>query len=490
MNYLGYTCLFTYFGILIVLSIYGVHRYHMVWLYYWYKKNVPVPKGTFQSLPRVTVQLPVYNEMYVVRRLIESVVLIDYPRELLEIQVLDDSTDETRNIAAECVAEMRKRGHDIIYIHRDNRDGFKAGALENGLKSAQGEFLAVFDADFVPNPDIILKTIQFFTDNEIGMVQVRWGHLNADYSVLTEIQSILLDGHFMIEHTARNRSGRFFNFNGTAGIWRRECIIDGGGWQHDTLTEDLDLSYRAQMKGWKFAYLNDVVVPAELPVEMNSFKTQQHRWAKGSIQTGKKILPRLWKSKVPLKVKIEATFHLTNNISYLLMIAVCLLMFPSVLIRNKLGWPILSLIDIPLFFAASFSLVFFYICSQIEIYKGWIKKLRYIPLITSVGIGLCVNNSSAVLEALFNVKTAFTRTPKFGIERANDNWRSRKYRGIKSFYSLIELLFSLYFTFFLVFALMHGMYLLVPFLVLFQIGFLNVAFLSFFQGRIKNKVSV
>ncbi|MCA9521577.1 MAG: glycosyltransferase family 2 protein, partial [Myxococcales bacterium] len=315
------TFLIVYFALLFLLSIYGAHRYYMAYLFYKHKKDKPEPKAEFEQLPKVTIQLPMYNEMFVAERLIDATCAVRYPADRLEIQVLDDSTDETQQIARQAVERHRALGINIHYIHRTNRQGYKAGALQEGMEVAHGEFLAVFDADFVPQPDFLEKTIQYFTNDEVGMVQVRWEHLNREFSLLTRAQSVLLDGHFMIEHTARNRSGRFFNFNGTAGIWRRTTIVDAGGWQHDTLTEDLDLSYRAQIEGWKFVYLNDVISPAEIPVEMNSFKSQQHRWAKGSIQTAKKLLPRIFASKrLPFKVKVEAFFHLTNNLAYLLMV--------------------------------------------------------------------------------------------------------------------------------------------------------------------------
>ena len=303
-----------YFGVLCILSIYGLHRYHLVYLYFKYRNNSPKPLSKLAALPRVTVQLPIFNEMYVVQRLIDSICRLNYPRDLLEVQVLDDSTDETRELVRKKVGEYAALGYQIHYIRRRRRTGFKAGALEHGLKYATGELVAIFDADFTPHPDTLLKTIDYFSDPEIGMIQIRWDHINRDYSLLTKVQSILLDGHFILESTTRNRSGRFFNFNGTAGIWRRKAIQEAGGWQHDTLTEDLDLSYRAQMKGWKFIFIPDFTAPAEIPVDMNSFKSQQYRWAKGSIQTGKKILPKILLSQLPLRVKIEAFFHLTDNL--------------------------------------------------------------------------------------------------------------------------------------------------------------------------------
>jgi cellulose synthase/poly-beta-1,6-N-acetylglucosamine synthase-like glycosyltransferase len=302
-----------YFFVLVILAVYGWHRYYLVYLYMKHKDQQPTPLGRFDRLPSVTIQLPLYNEMYVVDRLIESVCAIDYPRELLEIQVLDDSTDETRAIAELAVRRHAVQGIDIKYIHRTDRHGYKAGALDEAMRVAKGEFIAIFDADFSPQRDFLMRTIHHFTSDKVAMVQTRWGHINEDYSLLTKIQAILLDAHFVLEHGGRNRGGCFFNFNGTAGIWRREAIVDAGGWQHDTLTEDLDLSYRAQLRGWQFIFLPDHVAPAELPVEMNAFKSQQHRWAKGSIQTFLKLMPRILHSDLPLRVKAEAFFPLSAN---------------------------------------------------------------------------------------------------------------------------------------------------------------------------------
>src|SRR5213079_2923260 len=405
-----------YFFVLIVLAIYGWHRYYLVYLYLSNRDKEPTLGPPLDPLPAVTIQLPLYNEMYVADRLIDAVCRIEYPRELLEIQVLDDSTDETCEVAELAVRRCAAQGHDIKYIHRGNRVGFKAGALEEGLKTARGEFVAIFDADFLPTSDFLTRIMPHFAGSKIGMVQARWGHINQDYSLLTKIQSILLDGHFVLEHGGRHRSGRFFNFNGTAGIWRRTAIADAGGWQHDTLTEDLDLSYRAQMRGWKFIFLPDIVSPAEVPVEMNAFKSQQHRWAKGSIQTCRKLLPQILQADLPLGVKAEAFFHLTANFNYLLMSLLSVLMFPAMVIRYNMGWYEMLLIDVPLFFAATMSVCNFYVVCQREIHKDWVSRLRYMPFLMSIGIGLCVNNTKAVLEALFDKKTAFERTPKYHIE--------------------------------------------------------------------------
>jgi cellulose synthase/poly-beta-1,6-N-acetylglucosamine synthase-like glycosyltransferase len=475
-----------YFTLLTVLAIYGSHRYRMAYLYYRHKYKLPTPKGILARLPRVTIQLPVFNEMYVVERLIDAVCRIEYPRELLEIQVLDDSTDETCAIARACVERQLRAGHDIKYIHREDRAGFKAGALEHGLKTATGELVGVFDADFVPSPDFLRRTVPFFADSQVGMVQVRWGHLNRDFSVLTQAQSIFLDGHFVIEHTARHRSGCFFNFNGTAGLWRRTCIEDAGGWQHDTLTEDLDLSYRAQLKGWSFIFLPDVISPAEVPVDMNAFKSQQHRWAKGSIQTAKKLLPTILRSRLPWKVKREAFFHLTNNGAYLLMVLLSVLMPISMVVRFHHGMYQTLFLDLPFCITATASVCFFYVATQRELGLSWWKRLKYLPFLMSLGIGLAVNNAKAVLEALVGYQTGFTRTPKTGVEgKATRVPVKKSYRGRKSLLPVVELLFGVYFSGALWYAWSAGIYTSVPFLVLFQVGFLYVGLTSLFQGRLR-----
>src|SRR4051794_16026766 len=473
-----------YFFVLSILAIYGWHRYYLVYLYMKNKGKQP-PQGQLPALavlPRVTIQLPIFNEMYVADRLIDAVVEMDYPAELLEVQVLDDSTDETTEIAAMAVRRHKSRGCNIQYLHRVDRRGYKAGALEAGLQVATGEVIAIFDADFIPSSDFLMRTLpHIVSDPKVGMVQARWGHINQDYSLLTKIQSMLLDAHFMLEHGGRNRAGCFFNFNGTAGIWRREAITSAGGWQHDTLTEDLDLSYRAQLIGWKFKFLPHVVSPAEVPVEMNSFKSQQHRWAKGSIQTCMKLLPRILRSNQPLSVKAEAFFHLTANFNYLLMALLSVLMFPAMWVRYNMGWTEMLLIDIPLFAAATLSVCNFYIVSQRELYPDWRTRLKYLPFLMSIGIGLSVNNTRAVLEALFHKQSEFARTPKYGIERDSDDWSGKKYHQTIGVQTLIELGLGLYFTGTVFYALSNQIYGTVPFLMLFQVGFLYTSLLSILQ---------
>jgi len=471
-----------YFFILVILAAYGWHRYYLVYIYMRHRHETPVPRARFERLPVVTIQLPFYNELYVAERLIDSVCRIDYPRDRLEIQVLDDSTDETQAVARRAVERQRALGVDITYLHRADRAGYKAGALEAGLREARGEFVAIFDADFLPTPDFLERAIHHFTDPAIGMVQARWGHVNQDFSLLTKVQSILLDAHFVLEHGGRNRAGLFFNFNGTAGIWRRETIADAGGWQHDTLTEDLDLSYRAQLRGWRFVFLPDLVAPAEVPVEMNAFKSQQHRWAKGSIQTARKLLPRILASDLPFTVKKEAFFHLTANFNYLLMVALSILMFPSMVIRYSMGWYEMILIDVPLFMAATFSVGNFYVVCQRELYQDWVARLKYLPFLMAVGIGLAVNNTKAVVEALIDHRSEFARTPKYGVQKAgSDEWLSKKYRQTLHLQPMIELALGLYFTWTVVYALANGIYGTLPFLVLFQAGFLYMGVVSIVQ---------
>ena len=473
--------LVAYFFVLIILAIYGWHRYYLVYLYMKNRDKGPVAPAALDPMPVVTIQLPLYNEMYVADRLIDAVCRLDYPRDRLEIQVLDDSVDETQSIAEMAVRCFAAQGVDIKYFHRADRTGFKAGALEAGLKVARGEFIAIFDADFIPSSDFLTRLMPHFSDPRVGMVQARWGHINHDYSLLTKIQSILLDGHFVLEHGGRNRSGRFFNFNGTAGAWRRTAIDDAGGWQHDTLTEDLDLSYRAQLRGWRFVFLSDLIAPAEVPVEMNAFKSQQFRWAKGSVQTCRKLLPRILRANLPIGVKAEAFFHLTANFNYPLMCILSILMFPSMVIRYNMGWYEMLLIDVPLFFAATFSVCNFYMVCQREIHRDWRARIKYLPFLMSIGIGLSINNTRAVFEALFNKQSEFMRTPKYRIEGDADEWVGKKYRQSVAVQPLIELALGLYFTATVFYALANQIYGTVPFLVLFQIGFLYTGLLSIVQ---------
>jgi cellulose synthase/poly-beta-1,6-N-acetylglucosamine synthase-like glycosyltransferase len=471
-----------YFGLMAILSFYGLHRYLMVFLYHKYRRNVATPYTQFQELPRVTIQIPSYNEMYVIERVIDAVCSFDYPRDRMDVQVLDDSTDETQTIARDAVAKWASLGIDIQYVHRANRTGFKAGALENGLRTAKGEFVAIFDADFMPDPDFLQKTIHFFTDPKVGMVQGRWEHINREYSFLTKAQAIFLDGHFVLESFTRFLSGRFFNFNGTAGILRRRTIEEAGGWHHDTLTEDLDLSYRAQMKGWKFIFLPDVPVAAELPVEISSYKTQQCRWAKGAMQTCKKVLPQVLRGAYRPSEKLESWYHLTGNITYPLMVLLSLVLFPALIVRFNQGWFELLTIDLPLFILSFSSVTCFYITSQKILHKDWLRRLVYLPGLMAIGIGMTICGSKAVLEGALGIQTPFVRTPKFSVEGEKGEWKSKKYRGHVGVLSLVEIAFGIYFTLVVLFAFNMGMYGVIPFLVLFQWGFLYTGLWSLGQG--------
>ncbi len=441
--WLGRMTLTAYLVVLSLLCVYGLHRYFLVLTFYRLRGPTEQPRGTFGALPRVTIQLPMFNERHVAERVIEAAARVEYPRELLQIQVLDDSTDETARIAAECVRKLVDRGHDIIYVHRTNRVGYKAGALEEGLKTATGEFIAIFDADFLPRPDVLQRTVHYFTDAQVGMVQCRWEHLNRNDSLLTEAEAILLDGHFLIEHTARNRSGRFMSFNGTAGIWRRSAIQDAGGWEHDTLTEDLDLSYRAQLRGWRFVFVPELTAPAELPPEMNAFKAQQHRWTKGGAQTCRKLLPKVMREAPNWRVKLEAFFHLTSWMVYVLMVLLSILVGPAMIAKLavepdhsfwRLGF------DFLLFFVGTGSALCFYVVSQIQITQPWWVIARSLPGLMAIGIGIAVNNAIAAVEGLLRQSGEFVRTPKFGVSQTDSAsspsrraWRARvgglRFRG-------------------------------------------------------------
>ncbi|MBV8533374.1 MAG: glycosyltransferase [Verrucomicrobia bacterium] len=475
----------SYFIVVLGLSAYGIHRYSIIYLYFKNRHCKPAAPSQFAELPVVTVQLPIYNEIHVVERLLKATSEIDYPRDKLEIQVLDDSTDETRSMTETTVAKLRARGYDAIVLRREDRVGFKAGALDYGFQKAKGEFFFILDADFVPPPNILRESIQHFADPRVGMIQTRWGHINRSYSWLTRAEAILLDGHLVLEQTARSRTGRFFNFNGTAGLWRKNCIRESGGWQHDTLTEDLDLSYRAQLRGWKFVFLADIVTPAELPVDLDGFKSQQHRWTKGSIQTCKKMLPRIWRSKLPLFIKIEATAHLTANFAYLLLAFLCVLLHPSSsgASSGAAGGVVrMLLIDLPIFVATTVSAAVFYLCAQKELYpKDWKREIWFFPFVLALGIGLSINNARAVLEAMFNRRSDFCRTPKYGIERTKHRWHSSRYAAVRTVIPLVEFIFAVYFTYFVFHAFQNHEFLSVPFLMLFQIGFAYVACGSIWQ---------
>ncbi len=467
-----------YFVSLSILFIFGLHGFVMIYYHRKYGHNNPVPKNNLIEEPLVTIQLPLYNEMYVVDRLINAVCEIDYPKDKMEIQVLDDSTDETTAIVSNIVEQKKKLGFDISHIRRGTREGFKAGALKEGMKIAKGEYIAIFDADFIPQKEFLKKTLSFFNDDKVGMVQTRWEHLNGDYSIITKAQALALDGHFVIEQSVRNKSGFFINFNGTGGIWRRKCIEDAGNWHSDTLTEDLDLSYRAQLNGWRFVFLKDFTSPAELPSEINALKSQQFRWTKGAVETAKKILPLVWKSKIPLRVKLQSTFHLTNNLVFPFILLAAILNVPLIFVKNS-GSHEAYFAIMSLFVLAFISSFLFYLYSQKDIRVDWRKRIVLFPLFMAGSMGLAVNNSRAVFEGLLNRKSEFVRTPKFKQVSEKDSWIGNKYLNRKLGFSVIvEAILAVY----CLIGLLSSLYFLelasIPFQLLFFLGFSFIAYTS------------
>jgi cellulose synthase/poly-beta-1,6-N-acetylglucosamine synthase-like glycosyltransferase len=491
LAWFDWAMLIPYFTVLVILSVYGIHRYDIIRTYFKYRKNATAEPSArhFDKLPRVTIQLPLFNERYVVERLVEEIVKIDYPKELLQIQVLDDSTDDTATFAGALVERYRALGFPIEYHHRTNRHGYKAGALQEGLETATGEFVAVFDADFCPPADFLMRTIHHFADPKVGVVQTRWSYINRDYNFLSEVEAMLLDGHFILEHGARSRAGYFFNFNGTAGVLRRAMIDDAGGWQHDTLTEDSDLSYRAQLKGWRFVYLPGLDCPSELPVDIHGFQVQQSRWAKGLTQVAKKLLPQLLRADIPIRVKAEAVLHLTPNISYPLMIVVSVFMLPVMIVRFYMGIWQMVFIDMPLIVASFWSLSAFYVIAQRELHpNSWKRSILMLPMLMGVGVALTIINTRAVLEALFGVETSFVRTPKFAIGEHPVKVEAKRYRRRSGWLPYAEILVGTYFLAMVIFAIRTYNLLTVPFLLLFVFGYYWAGFGTLYQeqqGRLR-----
>lgn len=490
LDLFDFSLLIPYFLILLVLSFYGCHRYEMIRKYLKHKKELPTePSQRFETLPRVTVQLPIYNERFVVERLLEEVSKMEYPKRLLEIQVLDDSTDDTHPFTEALVREYQAAGVPISYHHRTNRHGYKAGALQEGMKTATGELFAIFDADFLPPPDFLMRTVHFFTDPKVGVVQTRWSYLNRHYSLLTEVEAMLLDGHFIIEHSARFGSGLFFNFNGTAGILRGQMIHDAGGWQHDTLTEDTDLSYRAQLKGWRFLYVPSIDCPSELPVDTYGFQVQQSRWAKGLTQVAKKLLPEILRSDLPARVKMEAFFHLTPNVSYPLMLIVSALMLPVMIVRFYMGWFQMLTIDLPLIIASFWSISAFYLMAQHELdSKNWKRAIGLMPALMAAGVALTICNTKAFLEALFGIKSSFARTPKYAVGDSKVKIDNTQYRRRSGWLPYAELVAGAYFLYMTAFAIETWNFPAVPFLLLFVAGYWWAGFTTLyqeFQGRLR-----
>ena len=460
-----------YLTILGLACLLGIHRFVMVISYLRYR-NAPPGSGPCHRA-NITIQLPIFNERNVVEQLLNSICALQWSHGTIEIQVLDDSTDDTQEILQQLVSHYQAQGIQIHYLHRKKRTGYKAGALEEGLKTAKGEFLAIFDADFTPQPDFLESAMGHFISDRVGMVQARWEHQNREQNLLTALSSIYLDGHFVIEHTTRNRSGRFFNFNGTAGIWRRRCIEDAGGWQHDTITEDLDLSYRAQLRGWQFIYLRDVTAPAEIPDHMSAFAAQQFRWAKGTTQTAIKLGSSIWKAPISFWTKLEASIHLFGNIGYLLILCLTILMPHSAPLRFEKyqGHFLLDTLDISLFLFSTAGVLLFYGLSQKEIGAlRSIKKLFLIPLTIGLGIGLSFQQTRAVFQGIRNADQVFVRTPKQGRQRIKQYTLSDSPKG------WVELILGLYCLISMLSLLLQGIVYPLPFLALFSFGYCYVGF--------------
>jgi cellulose synthase/poly-beta-1,6-N-acetylglucosamine synthase-like glycosyltransferase len=471
---------------IVMLFFFGVHSMIMVYLYRKNKAYCETDpsrnlKITDANLPIVTVQLPIFNEFYVVDRLIESVIQLEYPKDRLEIQVLDDSTDETVQKVAGIVKQYQLQGFDIVHLHRTDRTGHKSGALEKGMEVSRGEFIAIFDADFMPEPDFLLRTLPYFEEASIGMVQTRWGHINQDYNTLTKAQAYGIDGHFIIEQVARNSNHLWMNFNGTAGIWRKSCIVDAGGWQHDTLTEDFDLSYRAELKGWRFRYFKDVVCKGEIPAMMSAYKSQQFRWCKGSIQTALKLLPTIWKTDLPWRIKGEAIVHLINYSVSPLMVINILLTAPVLLMEY---WTGMKFSDLPLtllFVTAtlmsigSAGPVIFYAYAQKEIYKNWVSRLAYLPVLIMIGTGISIVNARAWVEAIMGIPSGFKRTPKLRIEKNGDTLKDKmKYHQPLDLHSILEFAMGIYCLFCIYISFVVGKPFMVGFLIIYSSGFFFV----------------
>ena len=470
---------------LLFIFCYSVSQMHLVYLYAKKKKAVEVASPADELLPTVTVQLPTYNEQYVVERLIDCIVQLDYPKEKLEIQLLDDSTDETTSILQNKVDEYVAKGIDIKLVRRSERVGFKAGALKYGLETAKGEFIAIFDADFLPSKDFLKKTIPYFLLNEkTGVVQTRWEHLNKNYSYLTQLQAFGLDAHFTVEQVGRNSKGHFMNFNGTGGVWRKSCIYDAGNWEADTLTEDLDLSYRAQLKGWQFVYLEDVGVPAELPATMNALKSQQFRWTKGAAENTVKNLKRVFAQKLPFETKFHATFHLLNSGVFLSVLLSSLLSVPVILAKQTIAPEIAHYFKLAsLFLLSLFALALFYGVSYFKMngrsFKTFGSFLYRFPLFLSLSMGLSLHNGIAVIEGYVGKKSPFIRTPKFNIKEKNDSWKSNVYSISKvNKLTIVEGLMAVYFALGLVLGVYYYDYTLVVFHAMLMTGFATVFYYS------------
>ncbi|TQV88123.1 glycosyltransferase [Aliikangiella coralliicola] len=493
MMTLSYVLLSLHFLMLAILCLFGIHRLSMVVRWIFYRKMTAIKPKAFSTLPRVTVQIPLYNERLVAQRIVDAVAQIDYPHDKLQIQIVDDSTDETSQLVATAVEKYAKQGLDINHVHRVNRKGFKAGALKDAMKSATGDFIAIFDADFIPSPSIIKDTIDHFNNEKLAMIQFRWEHLNRHDSRLTETQAMMLDSHFSLEQQVRYASDVLFNFNGTAGIWRTKAIIDAGHWSADTLTEDLDLSYRAQLKGWELVYLNDVVCPGELPADMNAFKSQQHRWAKGGIQVMKKMLLKVWRSPLSLRHKLESTFHLSNNLAYFVMLVdTIFLLIPSLIIREQYQLEQVLWIDLPLLFLSSGGHLVYFFFGQIALGHSKWRAIKNMPRVLLLGIQLAFNNAKAALEALRGQQSEFVRTPKSGANEVqsveqnisqdlsftasvNAKLSQGLYKAVSPRGGGIEGLLGVIYSFVFFWGIKHELWFMLPFLLLLIVGFFSTA---------------
>lgn len=477
-----------YITVVIIQFVYGINFFYLTYLAV-RKKPARVPAQEKDFLPRVTVQLPFFNEFYVAERLVKTVSRLDWPPELLEIQVLDDSTDETAEILRRLVEQLRKQGVDIVYLHRQQRTGYKAGALAEGTAVAKGEFMAIFDADFVPPADFLRRAIPSFCDSRVAFVQARWGHLNPGYSLLTRLQSLSIDAHFVVEQTARSQGNYWFNFNGTAGVWRKQAVLDAGGWKWDTLTEDLDLSYRAFLHGWKAVYLPDLEVPAELPVSINAYRRQQNRWARGSLECAVRLIPQVWRSSLSLPKKVEATLHLTGYGIHLLLFTLTIL-YPVVLLMSEHSPLIVKMFGISaLFSLTGLAPTIFFVAAQRRLGRNWLKLLPTILFLTALGSGMMVNTARAVYQVLRGKAAVFERTPKYGIIQDSQDWKHQKryHLGIESVV-LAELALALWNIGTLALSISVGDWGIGLYATVFSVGLLFVAGMSISQSITANRV--
>ncbi len=442
MPFAQHLLLTIYYALLAIVAAVMLYRGYLIVRYFRHPKGDPTPDKRFPEEPVVTIQLPIFNEKFVVERLLDAVCAFDWPRDKLEIQLLDDSTDDTVAVAAAKVAALREEGFDVQHIHRTDRTGYKAGALREGMDVARGDLLAVFDADFVPKPDFLRETVDFFTAPDVGFVQTRWSYLNRGYGMLTQAMGMLMDGHFTMEQVTRSRGGYIFNFNGTGGIWRRQAIQAAGGWEDDTICEDTDLSYRTGLAGYRGIYLRDVDSPSELPVQITALKSQQHRWAKGLTECFLKVMPKLWASDLPLRKKLEGTAHLGANLAFPASLFMTIIGLPVMLVRLGMGTSgsLAVAVDSLVFLLVFTTQIGFYIVATRELHADWIKRMRYLPLFPLLGVGLAVNNARGVLEALTGLRTEFVRTPKLGVlggDRQLVKKRERTYTGGRDFWQAI-----------------------------------------------------